>query len=165
MLRPMFLSMSFAIGCLLFVNSASADLLNFSWTDDQGQVGEFVLDTDLGYSASAISEFSYILGDGSPTPAGFQVVSFDGFNSDQAWNIFTDVEGITFIFGVPVSEPFITDPEFYRENFQAGNFINNDDTRTWDSISVTTVTVPEPNSIALLSILALSFAGLRRKSK
>ena len=143
----------------LLATSAKAQLIQFSWTDDQGQLGEFTLDTALGFSPSSIIDFSYILSDGTPTPPGFQVNSFIGFNTDTAWDINTGSEGVTFLFNTPISDPFPNDPQIYLGAFQSGNFITDNDTRTWNSISVTSV--PEP-FCGLPLLLALPLTFLRR---
>ena len=145
------LSLQFAFVLLISVSvssAAKADLLQFSWIDDQGDAGHFIWDPSQGYSVTAISEFVYILFDGSPTPPGFIPNSFTTFNNGFSWDMNTGPEGVDFTFTTAFTPPLPNDPNEYEQAFDSGNFITMSNTRVWDDLVVTTV--PEPCSSFIL---------------
>lgn len=153
------IAIALALAFCLFSNQASGDLVHFSWVDNTGQAGEFLLDTSMGFTPNAISSLAYILEDGTPTPSGFQVNDFNSFAGGVAFDINIGAEGLSFGFASSI-DPLPDDPQFYEDQFQSFSFITNFDTRSASSITVTAV--PEPSG-CLLPILAALCALTRRK--
>lgn len=157
--------MAVVTACLLIficcTASSYADTIRFEWTDSQGQDGTFTLDTALGFTPEAFSEFSYIFFDDSPTPIGYQPEGFTSFADGLAWDINTGGEGVTFLFDQPILEPLPTDVSFYQNAFQSGNYISASGSRTWDSATITAV--PEPSAAISVTAACLLLLVRRRR--
>jgi len=135
-----FKQISVAVFLATFLVSASdlpAAFLRFQWQDNEGDKGEFVIDTAKGVSTDAFLSFSYIDYHGNPTPPGHLPKSWRLYDEDHVWDINPDLEGIVSSFSQPVGEPLPEDPAYYEDHFEKSVYLAEPGMRTWEHIKVT----------------------------
>lgn len=135
----------------MFGAVSSGNSLQFSWVDNQGDTGSFIWDPSQGFTSAAISEFSYILYDGTLTPPGFLPNTFTTFNSGFSWDLNTGIEGVDFTFATAFTSPLSMTSSDYDMAFVSGNFMTQNDVRKWNDITV--MVVPTPTSGLLIFVM------------